>query len=495
LARTRTTKKLAQRIDLNYFKRPTPLKRAKLWLAILLPAIALVWIAGHFIARDSRVYSSGRLSNPHAVFETQCAACHVQQAGAYSAKAENSACLACHDGTIHHAEQTRMPNCAECHVEHRGKIDLAAATNQACSQCHADLAGRGGVSHYASGIQSFEDGHPEFAALKAGARDSGAIKLNHMLHMKPIRSAPNGPNVQLKCGDCHRPAASFAGSPWPYADAKYAAAAVSYTDKDAFAAARTAGLMTHNPATGRELMAPVKFATACAACHLLTFDKRFDEGVPHDTTLVIHGYLIQKFRVYIAAHPSELQEVRDPQRQLAGKASGPRSRTVAADDWVTQQVSNAEELLWHKTCSQCHGVSENQLHDVTEARWGTKWEAADLRVLLRKAVAVSSVESYRTMVPLPNVAPANTMQRWLPHSKFSHDAHAGFTCASCHAKALTSTESSDVLIPWIANCQTCHAPGPNHAESRCFECHTYHDWSKRKEVKPAFTLPALHTGM
>src|SRR5438477_12449984 len=85
VARTRTTKKLAQRIDLNYFKRPTPLKRAKLWLAILLPVIALVWIAGHYIARDSRVYSSGRLSNAHAVFETQCAACHVQRCGDFSA--------------------------------------------------------------------------------------------------------------------------------------------------------------------------------------------------------------------------------------------------------------------------------------------------------------------------------------------------------------------------------------------------------------------------
>jgi len=37
-------------------------------------------------------------------------------------------------------------------------------------------------------------------------------------------------------------------------------------------------------------MAPVKFANACAACHLLTFDKRFDQGVPHDNPEVIHAY-------------------------------------------------------------------------------------------------------------------------------------------------------------------------------------------------------------
>jgi transcription elongation factor Elf1 len=90
---------------------------------------------------------------------------------------------------------------------------------------------------------------------------------------------------------------------------------------------------------------------------------------------------------------------------------------------------------------------------------------------------------------LPTVASADFRERWLPHAKFDHDAHRGFSCVSCHEKALTSTETADILVPGIANCKTCHAPGADHAESRCFECHTYHDWSKRKEVKAPFTLP------
>ena len=98
MARTRTTKKLAQRIDLNYFKRPTPYKRAKLWLSVLVPLLALGWMAWRGIARDSRVYSSGRMSEAHAVLEKQCAVCHVQKAGEFSSKAADSACLACHDG-------------------------------------------------------------------------------------------------------------------------------------------------------------------------------------------------------------------------------------------------------------------------------------------------------------------------------------------------------------------------------------------------------------
>lgn len=491
MARTRTTKKLAQRIDLNYFKRPTPLKRAKLWLTILLPAIALVWIVAHFVMRDSRVYSSGRLANPHAVFETQCAACHVREAGSYSAKAENSACLACHDGPIHHTEQTRTPDCAECHVEHRGKINLSAASNQACADCHSDLTGHGGAAHYASGIRSFEDGHPEFVALKTGAHDLGTIKLNHMLHMKPIRSAPNGPNVQLVCGDCHRSVAAAGSSPWPYADAKYMAAAVSYTDKDQFVAERSSGLMRRNPPTGRELMAPVKFATACARCHLLTFDKRFEEGVPHDKPEVVHAFLLKTFSAFIAAHPNELREMEDPARDLTGKPLSPRMRTVTASQWIQEKVTVAEELLSHKTCAQCHQMMQTKLPDTSIARWSPTNPA----VTAGDSGAMANVTPSPSAGLIAAVAPANTTQRWLPHSKFDHDAHAGFACASCHGKAMTSTETSDVLIPGIATCKTCHAPGPNHAESRCFECHTYHDWSRRKEVKPTFTLPALHTGM
>ncbi len=376
MARTRTTKKLAQRIDLNYFKRPTPLKRAKLWLSVALPGIALVWIVAHFVAHDSRVYSSGRLSNPHAVFETQCAACHVVKSGAYSAKAENSACLACHDGPMHHAEQTRTPNCAECHVEHRGKINLSAASNQSCAQCHSDLRTNGGAAHYAGNISSLEDGHPDFKAVQKANSDPGTIKLNHMLHMKPIRSAPSGPNVQLECGDCHRTAAGASKSKWAYGDAKYLAASVSYTEAESFRSPGSTGLAMHKPATGRELMAPAKFATACAGCHLLTFDKRFDDGVPHDKPEVVHAFLVRKFAAYIAAHSSELHEMQDPARDLTGKPLPPRMRTLAASQWVEEKVAVAEELLAHKTCAQCHQMAKQNLPDTSIARWSPSNPAA-----------------------------------------------------------------------------------------------------------------------
>jgi len=483
MPRTRTTKKLAQRIDLNYFKRPTPLKRAKFWLSALLPLLAFLWITWRGVSGDHRVYSSGRMSRAHAVLEKECAACHVQQAGAFSAKAADSACLDCHDGPAHHASSIAAPNCATCHLEHRGRIITFAASDRACATCHANLAGEHAPSSYAAHIRSFEDGHPEFAALRSVAgtprSDSSTIKLNHAIHMKPIRRGPDGPMVSLECGNCHRPTAVNADL--TYSDPIYRAAAITHKDSGEYLPSRVESLRSPRPRSGRELMAPVKFATACAGCHSLAFDKRFDEGVPHDTPAIIHEFLIKKFRQYISAHPAEVRVQRDPSRDLTGKPLPPEYRILTPAQWVTERTAKSEELLWRKTCKQCHTLG---------------WLQKNPPMIIPQSLPEtdSTAKSSATSTAPPYVAQANVTLQWMPHAKFSHDAHRGFTCVSCHPKALTSTESSDILLPGIATCKTCHAPGPDHADSPCSECHTYHDWSKRKEVTPKFTLPALRTG-
>ena len=458
MARKRTTKTVAQRIDLNYFKRPTPFKLARTLVTILAPLIAIGWIAWRGYSRDSRVYSSGRMSESHAVLEKQCAACHVQKAGEFSFKAIDNACSSCHDGPVHHENQVKadVPACATCHVEHRGRVNLSAASNESCAECHANLKANAGGTLFATHINSLEDGHPEIAVLREKTKDPGTILLNHAVHMKPIRRGPNGPIVQMECADCHRPEAVKLA--WNYAEAYYVDAKISYNEKDELIPPKSGTLQARHAQTGRAYMAPVRYATACASCHLLTFDKHFDVGVPHDKPDVVHAFLVSKFQTYIAAHPAEVRVVRDPERDLTGKPLLPAVRVLTPAQWVAERTADAEELLWRKTCKQCHAIE----------------------------IAANS--------SLPRIAPARVTERWMPHARFDHDAHRGFSCTGCHPGALTSKETSDVLMPGLENCKTCHAPGPDHAESRCFECHTYHDWSKRKEVKPTYLLPGLQTG-
>ncbi len=256
------------------------------------------------------------------------------------------------------------------------------------------------------------------------------------------RRGPNGLLVNLECGNCHRPIAADADL--TYSDPKYRAATVSYSETDEFLPLRLDSLKAPKPVTGRERMASVKFANACASCHLLTFDKRFEEGAPHDQPEVVHAFLLGKFQQYIAAHPGELRVQRDPNRDLTGKTPAPSFRVLTPGQWITEGTAEAEELLWRKTCKQCHKLT-------------------------------NSPSSSR-----PQVAAAKETTQWMPHAKFDHDAHRGFTCVSCHAKALTSTEASDILLPGIATCKTCHAAGPGHAEIQASRA------AYRRPVKIAF---------
>jgi hypothetical protein len=73
--------------------------------------------------------------------------------------------------------------------------------------------------------------------------------------------------------------------------------------------------------------------------------------------------------------------------------------------------------------------------------------------------------------------------RALPAATFSHKPHVlQAACVSCHQNATTSKLSSDVLLPAISSCESCHAPGK--VRSDCVTCHTYH---------PANALAAMGT--
>ena len=125
-----TTKKLAQRIDMDYFKRPHPFRRLRSLLSVCIPLLAVIWLGWYALGRNNRVYSSGTMSRSHAVLTAKCDACHVKEANSFSAKASDPACESCHDGPIHHTNQAFTPNCSSCHQEHRG----ASASRGDCGQ-------------------------------------------------------------------------------------------------------------------------------------------------------------------------------------------------------------------------------------------------------------------------------------------------------------------------------------------------------------------------
>jgi hypothetical protein len=332
--RTRTTKKLAQRIDLNYFKTLRGIPRWRRILTGIFVILGLAWLGWHALAGSPKPYNAGPLARPHALLGQKCAACHISQTS-FQKSATDQACLACHDGPIHHANQTFTPSCSSCHVEHQGSLRLASTSERACTECHANLKTTQGASKVASNIRGFDRSHPEFAALRPGVSDPGTIKFNHQVHLKPDLRGPQG-LVQLKCAECHQPPTA---------------------------------------SRDRSYMQPVDYEKHCAACHALQFDRRFSESAPHKEPKVVYDFVSQRLTAYIAAHPAEIPLVDEPNKRLPSRPPQPPARNAA--EWVEQRMVDAQLLLWRKSCKECHILrypnGPDSLPLVAKAALTTRW--------------------------------------------------------------------------------------------------------------------------
>src|SRR5687768_9413966 len=114
MPRDRSTKALAKRIELDYFKRPHPWRRAMTLATVLAPVIAAAWlgICMYFTAQEP--FSAGPVSTRHAMFGKACMQCHVPWGGTPDSK-----CISCHEAPEHHSNAAFQPDCASCHVEHQ----------------------------------------------------------------------------------------------------------------------------------------------------------------------------------------------------------------------------------------------------------------------------------------------------------------------------------------------------------------------------------------
>jgi hypothetical protein len=431
--RTRSTKKLSQRIDRRYFKKSFPIPHWRRVLSVALTAVGLVWI-GWTVLAGKPAYNAGPVAHAHKLVGNDCKSCH-EQSSLWGTKTSDKACLTCHDAPVHQAAQTFTPECTECHVEHQGSFKLAATPNATCTQCHSELKVKDGKTNFAVNVKSFSDGHPEFAAVKAGhAPDPGTIKLNHQIHLKKDLRGADGKPVQLLCEDCHH--------------SNLAAPRVRPAVSNVDAAAMTSNIRSVSPE-----MTPATFERDCKSCHPLEFDKRFKDPAPHKDAKEVDAYVREQYTTYIAQHPNEIHEQLRLNQDLPARPVPAAPRNAA--EWVNQRTEEAERLLWQKDCKECHQLT------------------------------------YPAPMAAPEIPKANTTTRWMKNAWFDHKAHQLVACAECHTDAPKSQKTEDVLLPNIATCQKCHNDSANAAAANCSECHVYHDWSKAKPVKSTATISEL----
>ncbi len=494
--RKRSQKAVARRHDLNYFKKGSPIRHWQWKLALGAIAASLVWVAVVSLSHGRELLSKGPISSSHAVFGSKCEACHVSVSGGllqdagFRRHVPDTACQSCHQVPDHQAKMAlasfSIPDCGSCHREHTGSMMLANASDKTCTECHADLKS----SHYASSIHSFVDGHPQFAPLRNGYVDDQKMKFNHQAHLQKGLRLPQG-SATLNCADCHRTPETQALTPWRFGSASLQQVSLdrdTASGYDAIGASCMRPSPLH-PTDNRAYMAPVTYAANCHDCHTLRFDKHIADEAPHAAPADVRAFIREKLTRFATQNPAVVAaEIRnwsdEPMAKVPEYRPMPPPRN--AKEWVAVRSRQAERRIWYQSCNLCHVMKiPDDLPTVVAASLrSVQMSSATVHTLTVATVPLDSLT-------LPTVAPTGQKTRWLTNAVFSHQAHVSVSCESCHARARISNQGDDILLPGIASCQKCHdgqsrPQGPaldsGHAESGCFLCHQYHDWSRPSTV-------------
>ena len=461
-------------------------------ICLLVPLIGTLWLSQAKIHPDQQ-WSSGPLSKAHAFLENDCKACHAK---AFVAVRDET-CLSCHqsgpdavaeakvlarssDGgspfepllVAEHAPHSKLraatplpdalgpkvgaviqralnhPNdrCASCHIEHTKPEKTAAANTkmplsdkptlvvvQDCESCHSKLKMRLSKTEL---IDTPDWGrHPTFRPLIMTSA-AGTKPTFQRLELKGLPLERNGLIFP------HKMHLDPLGG--------VARQAIVLGKANGYGAPLDCASCHTRDAAGTGFK-PIEMEKDCASCHSLAFAR---DGAGQLKSLP-HG---------------ELQKVVDT---LSGKtitaSSGSdrlRPGTIRPASFAASGAS-AYRATFSKggACFDCHTIT---------------WAGDTVQM-----------------------APVKLTQRYMPRGAFDHSVPehggpgtskaGGYECVDCH-KATTSERTSDVLIPDIAKCASCH--GKTEAQTKaaddadCTTCHSFHAPGK---ATPPAGHPPLET--
>ncbi|MCB0353341.1 MAG: FHA domain-containing protein [Bdellovibrionales bacterium] len=392
-------------------------------LSIFLAALVLIGFFGYPLSIPGKPsWNSGPLSNAHKMIEADCSLCHVEP----FEPVQDKACLTCHEMSVHaeafeHASMSdshEEPRCAACHMEHNGDAGLTVSQAKLCTECHANIRATFADAE-SPNVMSFAD-HPEFSvSIPVGDEgDMTRIRLSDRERLIDGTKLKLNHHVHLKKG--------IAGPDGP--------TDLHCTD-------------CHRLTPETELFEPITYENDCASCHTLGFDDRLPElEVPHgDADTVYHFAYAEYAKLFLDAQQGP--PVPGFERFKPGSEPREPDQREFVKDEVDRAARDAEELLFTKTaCHLCHDIQEKESFDrLVEGRY----------------------EVMRPKIP----------SSWMSAALFDHAAHQEVRCESCHEGVSKSTETTDVLLPGVKTCQSCHGDAGAHGKvgSDCILCHSYHD--------------------
>jgi predicted CXXCH cytochrome family protein len=331
--------------DLNRVDIAKRLPSMKLLSALFFMLVLCAYFVFPIATSDYSNWSSGPISSNHAMIANNCKACH---ASAFT-KVADKECLSCHNMESHalnlgEEHAVNKVACTKCHIEHKNTSAIALKESQLCVSCHFDIK-KVNADAATDSVKSFES-HPEFSVKvfpaipngtfskvklndTANLKDNSNVKLNHQIHLKPLRSKSG--EVQLGCRDCHM------------------------------------------PSDDKKSMKSISFEKHCRDCHSLEFDDRLPGlEVTHGDPDVVYKSLYAEYAKFILASEKYSEETQTVlQRFKPGTAiQGVATSQEFKKTFVEKESRAAERLLFTKTaCYLCHRISESDKNeDIISAR-------------------------------------------------------------------------------------------------------------------------------
>ncbi len=454
-------------------------------ICLLVPLIGTVWLSQAKIYPDQQ-WSSGPLSKAHAFLENDCKSCHAK---AFVAVRDET-CLSCHKAGSDPVENATVlarssdggsPFEPRLIAEHAPHDKLRAATPL------PDALG------------------PKMGAViqRALNHPTDRCASCHLEHTKPEKTVSPDPKAPLSdkptlvvvqdCESCHTKLK------------------MRLTKTD----------LIDTPDWGRHPTFRPLIMTS-AAGPKPTFQRVQLKGLPLERNGLIFP------------HKMHLDPLGGVARQaiVLGKAGGYGAALECASCHTPDAVgSGFKPIEMERDCASCHSLAfardgagrlkslpHAELQKVVDTLSGKTLSAASLSDRLRPgtiqptAFAANSAGAYRATFSkggacydchtitwagdTVQMAPVKLTQRYLPRGAFNHGVPehggpgqskvGGFECVDCH-KAQLSERTSDVLIPDIAKCASCH--GKTEAQTKaaddadCTTCHSFH--APGKSTPPA----------
>jgi predicted CXXCH cytochrome family protein len=422
-----------------------PGKRGVSWAVaiVILLAFLAVPVISHLtrnVAAEQSVigdqsWNPGDLSLAHHGLTDKCESCHVK---AFESVRDET-CMSCHKDLHDHADPKRLAAargnqplgtqllwsvahtfgkegpgaCQDCHVEHQGAKTELAATSQ---QFCADCHGQLKTNLTDTKLGDAGDFgtlHPQF---NPGIVVDPATRKIQTVSLDKNPREDNGLFFPHKLHlDPKGGAARMAGNIG--AERGYGSKGMQCQD-------------CHRKTEDGIRFKPIDMERDCEGCHSLAYDQ-----VGGTFRRLKHGDVDQVIADLTAADIT--RPLPNPRRRPGEYAdSGTYRFNFSQPVWQGLQVQTA--LSRDGICGECH----------------------------RPTFAGGK----------PGVLPVTLQSRYMKHGWFDHAAHKQQTCTSCHA-AKTSTTATDLLLPGIKDCRTCHLGEDAHnakVPSSCAMCHGYH---------------------